>query len=177
MGFQLNSFYGKFDLVRNRPLWGSFYDTTTQTASAINTPQVITINSTDANSQGISIVSGSRITFARTGVYTITYSIQFTNQDEQIHDVNIWLRKNNQGDAGNLADTDSRFSVASSHGGIAGHAVATVNYMYKLQANDYLELVWATPDLDLKIETLPASAVSPVHPRIPGVIVTVAQVA
>lgn len=177
MGFQLNSFYGKFDLVRNRPLWGSFYDTTVQTAGAINTPQPITINGTDANSQGIGIVSNSRITFARTGVYTLTYSLQFTNIDEQIHDANVWLRKNNQGDAGNLVDTDSRFSVPSSHGGIAGHLVATVNYMYKLQADDYLELIWATPDLDIKIETIAASATAPVHPRIPGVILTVAQVA
>lgn len=176
MAFQLNSFYGRFDVVRNRPLWGSFYDTTVQTAAA-NTPQPITINSTDANSNGVSIASNSRITFARTGVFTIIYSIQFTNADEQIHDVNVWLRKNNQGNAGNLADTDSRFSIPSSHGGISGHLVATVNYMLKLAANDYLELVWATPDADVKIETIPASAVAPVHPRIPGIIVTAAQVA
>lgn len=177
MAFLLNPFRPGLDTVRNRMLWGSFWDTSIQAPAVINTPQAVTFNTTDANSQGVSIVSGSRVTFSRTGVFSVTYSIQFTNQNSQIQDVNVWLRKNNQGSTGDLVDTNSRYSITESHGGVDGHIIGTVNYVYKLEADDYLELIWASPSLDVKLETLPATTVAPVHPRTPAIILTAVQVA
>ena len=177
MAFKLNPFTSQLDTVRNQLLWGSFYDTTTQTATAVNTDYSITINNADPDSRGISMVSGSRLTFARTGVYSITYSAQFTNTDSQIHDINVWLRKNDSGASGDVPASDSKFSIISKHGNINGNVIGCVNYVLKLAANDYLELIWSTTNVAAKIESLPASESGPAHPSIPGIILTAVQVA
>lgn len=156
--------------------WGSFYDLTSQTATA-NTPTSILLRSTDTASRGISIVSNSRITFDHAGIYSLTFSIQFSNDDTLIHDINVWLRKNDSGSSGDVPATDSKFSIISSHGGVAGNVIGTVNYVLPVVANDYLELMWATSNAQTYIHA-EAAATSPfAHPSIPGVICTVVQVA
>jgi hypothetical protein len=117
------------------------------------------------------------LTFARTGVYSITYSAQFTNTDSQIHDINVWLRKNDSGASGDVPASDSKFSIISKHGNINGNVIGCVNYVLKLAANDYLELIWSTTNVAAKIESLPASESGPAHPSIPGIILTAVQVA
>lgn len=177
MAFKINPFTSKLDTVRNQMLWGSFYDTTDQIAFVANTAYSIGINSTDSDSRGISIASGSRITFSRSGVYSVIYSIQLANSDTAIHDVNVWLRKNGGGSAGDVPASDSKFSVISRHGGVDGHVIGCVNYVLKLAADDYLELIWATTNVEASIQSLPSSPSGPVHPSVPGVIVTAVQVA
>jgi hypothetical protein len=155
--------------------WGSFWDTTTQTAASANTPYSITLNSADAANNGVSVVSGSRVTFANAGVYSLTFSIQFTNSDTQIHDANVWLRKNNAGSSGDLPDTDSKFSIISSHGGVHGNVIGTVNFVLSLAASDFIELVWSTTNTQITLQTI-AAGTSPVSPRVPSVVFTATQV-
>lgn len=156
--------------------WGSFWDLTSQTATA-NTPTTIFLRSTDTASRGISIVSNSRITFDYAGVYSLTFSIQFTNDDTAIHDVNVWLRKNDSGSSGDVPASDSKFSIISSHGGIPGNVIGTVNFVLPVVANDYLELMWATSNAQAYIHAEAAASSPFAHPSIPGIICTVAQVA
>lgn len=155
--------------------WGSFWDTTTQTAAAANTAYSITLNSADAANNGVSVVSGSRVTFAYAGVYSLTYSIQFTNADTQIHDANVWLRKNDSGSTGDVPDTDSKFSIISSHGGVHGNVIGTVNFVLSLAAGDFIELVWATDSTQVTLETI-AAGTTPTSPRVPAVVFTATQV-
>lgn len=155
--------------------WGSFWDTTTQTAASANTPYSITLNSADPLNNGVTVVSGSRVTFAYAGVYSLTFSIQFTNSDNQIHDANVWLRKNDSGSTGDLADTDSKFSVINSHGGVHGSMIGTVNFVVSLAANDFIELVWSTTNTAISLQTIPAGT-TPVSPRVPSVVFTATQV-
>lgn len=156
--------------------WGSFWDLTSQTATA-NTPTTIFLRSTDTASRGISIVSNSRITFDYAGVYSLTFSIQFTNDDTAIHDVNVWLRKNDSGSSGDVPASDSKFSIISSHGGVPGNVIGTVNFVLPVVANDYLELMWATSNAQAYIHAEAAASSPFAHPSIPGIICTVAQVA
>jgi hypothetical protein len=149
--------------------WGSFWSTQNQSATAINTGYPITYNNTDPDSIGVSIVANSQITFQYTGVYSITFSVQWNNSDNQIHDANIWLKKNGT----NVADTDSRWSVVESHGGSDGRAIGTVNYVLKVLAGEYLELFWQTNNLGITLEYAPALAPAP---AIPSVILTATQV-
>ena len=76
--------------------WGSFYSTATQTAALVNTGYAATLNNTDPASHNVSIVSGSQITFAQTGVYDIEFSAQFHNTGGggSGNTVQLWLRKN-----------------------------------------------------------------------------------
>jgi hypothetical protein len=156
--------------------WGSFWDETSQTATA-NTPTSVLLRSSDTLNRGINVASNSRMTVDYTGIYSITFSIQFVNSDTNIHDINVWLRKNGNGASGDAPASDSRFSVIASHGGTNGNIIGTINFVMKLQAKDYIELIWNTSDAQAYIQAEAASASPPVHPSIPGVICTIVQVA
>jgi hypothetical protein len=54
----------------------------------------------DTASRGIRVISDGRITVDHPGIYSFTFSIQFSNTDSSIHDINVWLRKNNAGAPG-----------------------------------------------------------------------------
>ena len=156
--------------------WGSFWDETSQTATA-NTPTSVLLRSSDTLNRGINVVSNSRITVDYTGVYSITFSIQFSNTDNSIHDVDVWFRKNDNGASGDIPASNSRFSIIARRGGIDGNVIGTVNFVIKLQAKDYIELIWNTSNTAAYIHAEAASTSPPVHPSIPGVICTIVQVA
>jgi hypothetical protein len=149
--------------------WGSFWDTTTQTAAAVNTPQAITINTADAANNGVSVVSSSRVTFANAGVYSLTFSIQFTNTSTANGSTQIWLRKNGT----NIADTNSHYDVPDKQGSSFSSEVFTVNFVLELVASDYIQVFWQTSTTSVQLETLAASGG---YPRTPSIIFTAAQV-
>jgi hypothetical protein len=149
--------------------WGSFWDTTTQTAAAINTAYPINLNTADPLSSGVSVVSSNRVTFANTGVYSLTFSIQFINSSTANGSTQIWLRKNGT----NLVDTNSHFDVPDKQGSSFSSEVFTVNYVLSLSANDYIQVVWQTANTSVTLETLAASGN---YPRSPSIIFTATQV-
>lgn len=152
--------------------WGSFWDDTSQIAAAINIAYPISLLQNDLANRGVKVASSSRITFDYAGIYSITFSIQFSNSNTQIHDINVWLRKN----GADVPASDSRFSIVARHAGVDGNVVGTVNLVLGVAANDYIELIWMTSDVNAYIHAEPAQA-SPAHPSIPGIICTVVQVA
>jgi hypothetical protein len=166
-------------IVGSPGYYGSFYDTNaTQVAANTTTAYPIKINSTfEAN--GVSIQNDgsgnpTRITFANAGVYNFQYSIQFTNTDSSVHNVNVWLRKNDSGVTGDVADSNSQYAVVASHGGIHGQLIAAVNFVFTAAANDFFEIMWQPESTQVYIETIPAGT-TPTTPVAPGVIVTACQ--
>ena len=149
--------------------WGSFWSTQDQTAASANTEYLITYNNTDPDSNGVSVVSSNRVTFANAGVYSIIFSVQWVNSGNQIYDANIWLKKNGS----NIADSDSKWSVVDKHGSVNGHAIGTVNFVLKLNAGDYIQLAWQTTNTSVSIEADPAASPTP---GIPSIILTATQV-
>jgi len=157
--------------------WGSFYDTTIQTAASTTGIFPITLNSSDPDSTGVSVDGGntSHVVFANSGVYNIQYSIQFINTDtgNSLDLANVWLRKNGN----DVPDTNSQYAIPNSAGGNDGALIAAINYVLKINAGDYIQLVWNTNITDISIKTL--SAISPGPPLIPespGIIITATQV-
>jgi len=102
------------------------------------------------------------------GTYNIQFSVQFVNTDNNIHDTDIWMRKNGV----NVPDTNSQFSVPNRHGGIDGHLIAALNLFVDLAADEYIELMWATTDASTTIQYV-AAQTGPVRPATPSVILTV----
>ena len=149
--------------------WGSFWDTTNQTAGAINTPQVITINTTDPDSNGVSIVSSSQVTFSNSGVYSLTFSIQFTNTSTANGSTQVWLKKNGT----NLPDTNSHYDVPDKQGSSFSSQILTVNFVLELVASDYIQVFWQTSTTSVRLEALAASGG---YPRTPSIIFTATQV-
>lgn len=147
--------------------YGSFYDVTDQIAAVINTGYPILLGTTDF-SNGVTIVSNSRITIANTGIYNIQWSGQFTNPLASEHDVAIWLRKNGvdvPGSAGVVL-------VPAKHGAFDGHTLPSWNYLVNAVASDYYELVWSTENLSVYLSFVPAA--SPV-PSAASIILTVTE--
>jgi hypothetical protein len=142
--------------------YGSFYDTTDQTAAVINTAYAMTFNSTDL-SQGVYLGSPtSRVYVDTHNVYNIQFSAQLVNTAGGTHNTWIWLRKNGT-DVANSATT-LRLQ------GNNAEEVAAWNFLLEMNAGDYFELMWEVSDLAVSLLADPASAV---HPAIPSIILTV----
>jgi len=157
----------------NPGYWGSFWDETSQVAALANTAYPIKLRQIDTASRGTKIISNERITFDHPGIYSITFSIQFSNTDNSIHDINVWLRKNGT----NVSASDSRFSIIARHGSVDGNVIGCVNFVLGLTTNDYLELIWATSNVAAYILAEAAQTSPYAHPSVPGIICTVVQVA
>ena len=120
--------------------YGSFYDTTSQTASAINTPTAMTFNTTDF-ANGVSIgTPTSRIVFLNSGTYNFQFSVQFENTNNQLDDVYIWIRKNGT----DVTGSAGLISVPNKHGSVNGHSINSWNYFINVVAGDYYQLYWST---------------------------------
>lgn len=151
--------------------YGSFYDTTDQTAVSTTVAYAITLNTTDI-SQGVSIASSSQLTFADAGVYNIQFSIQMTNDTNASQDIDIWFRKN----GADIANSNSRFGLAARKGpSDPFHIVGALNFLVTVQALDYIQLMWRTTDVSARIEHY-AAGTSPTRPAVPSVILTATRV-
>jgi hypothetical protein len=144
------------------PRYGSFYDTTTQTAAVINTAYGITFNTTDL-SYGVTRGSPtSRIYIDRPNVYNVQFSAQVDKTAGGVGLVWIWLRKNGV----NVPDSSGQIRIQGNN----AELVVGWNYIIELNAGDYIELMWEVDDTSVILLADPASAV---HPSVPSIILTV----
>ena len=151
--------------------YGAFQDSTDQIAASTTVAYPVTFNTTDF-SNGVTVVSNSRITVANAGLYNLQFSIQLTNNTNATHDVDIWFRVNGT----NVPASNSRFGLAPRKSpGDPYHIIAALNYFVSLNATDYVEIMWRTNDVGVYIEHYPVSA-SPTRPAIPSAIVTMSFV-
>lgn len=147
-----------------RSRFGSFYDTTNQTAAVINTAYAITFDTTDL-SEGVYRGSPtSRIYVDEPGVYNFQFSAQLDKTSGGVGIYNIWARIN----GANVANSASRVRIQ----GNDAELVAAWNFVYRLKAGDYFELMWSVDNLDCQIVAFSATAP---HPAIPSVILTVSN--
>lgn len=113
----------------------------------------------------------SKVTVDYAGLYNLQFSFQFVNTDTQIHDTDVWFRKNGT----DIANSNSRFSIPNSHGGVDGHLIAALNFFLDMDPGDFVEIMWHTDDVKISIEQLPTAA-SPTRPATPSAIVTMSYV-
>ena len=145
-----------------RARYGSFYDTTTQTATTINTAKAITFNTTDI-SRGVYIGSPtSRIVVDTEGIYDFQLSMQLDSTVSTDEHFYLWFRLN----GADVANSASTVRLKGNN----SELILALNYFFNLKANDYVELMYSTTNLGVQI--LYAAASAPV-PAIPSVILTV----
>lgn len=144
---------------------GSFYSTTTQTNPVASTTNLMTFNNTVSRFNTVLGAVTSRIYVVETAVYDIQFSAQLDKTSGAAADIYIWLRVNGQ----NVEYSSSKVAIQ----GTAAETVAAWNFMVVLQANDYIELAWASADTNVVI--LANTAVAP-SPEIPSVILTIQAV-
>ena len=102
------------------------------------------------------------------GAYNVQFSVQMVNTDSNVHDIDVWMRKNGT----NVPDSNSQFSVPNKHGSVDGHLIGALNLFIDLAADEYIELMWATTDASTTIQYI-GPQTAPVRPATPSVILTV----
>lgn len=150
----------------------------TGTAGSTGTYQV-SVSQTVASTT-ITGTRASKLVVTYPGRYNLQFSAQFVNTDSQIHDIDIWFRKNGVlSSTADLANSNSQYSIPNKHGSIDGHLIGALNFFIDLQANDYIEIMWHTYNTACTIQALAAVAASgttPAIPATPSVIATMAYV-
>lgn len=142
--------------------YGWFSSTVDQTAAAINTAYAMTFNTT-GEAQDVRIGSpASRIYIERQGVYNIQFSAQLLNTGGSAHRAWIWLAINGAA----VADSSTVLRVQGNN----TELVAAWNFVARLKAGDYFELMWEVDDTGISLFADPATAV---HPAIPSVLLSV----
>ena len=145
-----------------RARYGSFLDTTTQTADTVNTAKAITFNTTDL-SQGVYIGSPtSRIYIDTEGVYDFQVSLQLDSTVSTDEHFYLWIAKNGT-DVANSAST-VRLKGNNSE------SILALNFFLDLKAGDYIELMYSVTNLGVQIAYV---AATPPVPAIPSIILTV----
>lgn len=141
---------------------GNFYDTTTQSAAVINTAYAITFNTSDV-SDGVYIGSpSSRIYVDTEATYNFQFSAQLDNTSGGNHLAYVWYRVN----GADVANSASQVRLKGSD----GELVAAWNFVAKLKAGDYFQLMWAVSDT--AVQLVAQAAAAPV-PAIPSAILSV----
>ena len=113
----------------------------------------------------------SEMVVTQPGIYNLQWSGQFINVAAQIHEVSVWLRKNGT----DVVGSTGRVSINAKHGAFDGGAIPAWNYLVELQADEYVELWWSTPDVDTYITSFVAGT-SPTRPATASVIATLSFV-
>ena len=146
---------------------GSFYDTTTQTNPVASAVNLMKVTSTyDAAETAFSVSRDTnRIYVAETAVYNVQFSAQLDKTGGGASAVYIWLRVNGV----SLDNSASKVVID----GPNSEMIPAWNWVVTLNAGDYIEIAWSSPDTNV---VLAANAASGSIPAIPSVIVTVVWV-
>lgn len=148
--------------------YGSFYDTTTVPLTRY-LPKPVPLNTTDFAS-GVSIVEGTKITFASSGKFNIAFSSQVEKADAGTDLVSVWLSKN----ATNVAWTNTDVVITAS-GANSRHLIA-LNFFVDAVAGDFFQLMMTSTTSSQMVIKSVGSQTNPDRPEIPGTILTVSQV-
>lgn len=151
-------------------IYGSFYDTTSQSAAA-NIQLPMKFNSVDL-SNGVTIVNDglgnpTQITVNKTAIYNIQFSAQLRKTGGTKEEIYIWLRK-----AGvNVPESNTSLTMANN-----GHyTVAAWNFFLQLNAGQFAQIMWMNTNGNIDLHRLTPPVVVPPIPDIPSIILTVTE--
>lgn len=115
-------------------------DSTDQYAGGNNTPTVVNWNTLDSGFLWTLSPPGSA-TADVAGVYKITFSLQFVNTANAVHDAVVWLKVNNV----DVANSATTFSIpARKSAGVPSYLAGYSEITFQVQVGDVIELYWAT---------------------------------
>ena len=161
-----------YQAVQAGERYGSYYDTTTQSAAAINTAYAVTFNSAYVDASNNILQFGvyrgsptSLIYVDNTSTYNFQFSLQLVSTNATAKNVYIWADVN--GTAVPYSGTKVTLQGASAA------SVAAWNFVLNLQKGDYFRLMWSVDNTNVQIAAFTSS--SPV-PAIPSAILTVTSI-
>ena len=136
--------------------------------ASATTSIAIPFDTTDtSNAVIIDPTTNSKIVFEVAGYYNIQFSAQLLNYTTTDDNVTFWWRQNGT----DIAYSAGIQAVPAKHGSTPGAAIVSWNIVLPIQANDYIQLLYASESGNTVTATYPAG-VAPVHPVSPSVILT-----
>ena len=171
---QLDNLLGQLSASSNtaglRAPYGAFSDFTSQTTTA-NTATLMALDTTDF-SNGVTLDTGSKITVANAGIYNLQFSVQVQNAGNAPYDIFIWLKQNGTDITGSTGKVGL---PARKNPGDPFHDIKGWNYFLNMNAGDYVQIYWSTTNVDVTIQTYPASG-TPTKPSTASVVATMSFV-
>jgi hypothetical protein len=153
--------------IEQQKYYGEFSRTTNLTTASTNTAYAIALDTTEI-AEGVTLAGSplTQLTVPQSGLYQFTVRYQLTSSNSSPKNARVWFRQNGTTD---YANSTSIVSVDSN----GGFATITASEFFSLQANDYVELMWAVSDTAL---SLTAAAATAYAPAAASVLVTVTQI-
>ncbi len=148
-------------------LWIMAYKMTNVNLAGANVATNMIYETYSGNGISVDASHNSRIVFSRSGTYNIQFSAQFTKSNAGNNDVDIWFRKNGV----DIANSNTRVTLI----GVGALAYPSWNIVLELVANDYIEIVWETDDIN--VVCLATLGLTPDRPNVPSITVTAQNVA
>lgn len=149
------------------------YDSADQFAAGNNTPTAAIWSTGTYNGFALGATTA---TAQHSGIYKITYSLQFANTDNAVHDAIVWLRVNGSTSAADVVESATKFSVpARKSAGVPSYLCGYSEVVFQLNAGDTVALWWGTAQaatsgggLGVYISAEPAATTPMPHPSIPS---------
>jgi hypothetical protein len=115
-----------------------------QYATAANTPTIVQWDTLDSGA-GFKLNANNTATAEITGIYKITYSLQFANNDNAIHDAIVWLRVNGSTSAADVTNSTTIFTLQARKSALLPNFVCGYSeVVFTLNAGDAVGLWWGT---------------------------------
>jgi hypothetical protein len=142
---------------------GLFFSTTDQPIAVINTAQPIDFPIEYLNN-AVRVNSGtdSRIYVDVGGVYNFQFSGQLRSGSASAKQVYIWIARNGT----DIGYSTHQYTVSGSN----THLNISWNFDIDLDAGEYIEMQWASNDIDIKLEAVVPTAP---HPGMPSAVIAV----
>jgi len=150
----------------NQGSYAMFYDTTNQTAAAVDTAYAITWDST-AYSNNISIdgTDASKLNFAKSGTYHIVFSATIHSENASAKHIYFFPRI----DGVNIDGSTMMHSLDTNN----NRKVVTRGGMFQITAGSFLQAMWSTDDTDLDLHGVSGLSFAP---DIPSATITIMEV-
>jgi hypothetical protein len=149
--------------------YGSFTSNVTQTNPVASVARAFSADTTEINN-GVILSANTRFVVQNAGVYNIQFSAQLQQINNADSAISIWFRKNGT----DIPRSNTELSIDKNQGG-ASKLVAAWNIVESFTANQYIEIMWSSPDTGMEI-LWQAAGTGPTRPVTPSIIVTVTQV-
>lgn len=151
--------------IQQMQYYGVFVKSTDQSPAAVNTEYLLTFDSTEI-SNGVAIgTPTSRIIVPASGLYRLDANLQLTSGSSSAKNVWVWFKKN-----GTAIPNSARLVTSDLNN---GYIPLAMQEPVSLDANDYIELAFASDSTAVTVDNVAATAFAP---SAPAVILSVTQV-
>ena len=151
--------------IQQQQYYGQFSKTADTSPAAINTAYPIVMSGLDIGNGVVLGTPASRIVVPESGLYDVSASFQLTSGSATDKNVWFWIRKN-----GTDVANSSRLVTVSTNN---AYTPVSLSETVSLDANEYVEICWASDSTSVTLDAVAATAFAPAAP---SVVVNVTQV-